>query len=80
MSLSLSSRPSSLEAAERKSSSESISTELEMVVTGVGGVEATILFLWLDSERAEVDDVIFASAAVRFRVVGAMVPAFPGIH
>lgn len=78
MSLSVSSRPisSSLDAADRKSSSESIS----LVVTGVGGAgseaaEATILFLGPGSVGVEVD-VIFASAAFRFPLVGAIVTAF----
>lgn len=66
---------SSLEVGEMKSSSESMST-LVVVVTGVGGAAGTagaeaITFLFaVSSVRAE---VIFASAAVRFLVMGGMV-------
>lgn len=75
LSLSSGSMSSSLETADKKSSSVSMAP-LETVVTGVVGsvsrpAEARILLL-----GAVTAEDIVASAAFRFRVVGGMVPVY----
>lgn len=79
LSLSSCNRSSSLEAAEMKSSSESM--VLETFVSGVGGAasgaaEAKIFLLLRASSRGK---AIVASAALRFRVVGGMVGVVGGL-
>lgn len=71
-----SSNSSPLELGEKKSSSESMPT-LAVVVTGVGGAAGTTMaaeaITFLFGTASLFAEVIFASAAVRFLVVGGMV-------